>query len=118
MQLSARFDGDLDTLGEPLSLVLYRIVQEGITNVSRHADAGRVDISVRRARARAPGAREEVVLTLVDDGAGSDLRKAGRGLGLAGMRERVEMLGGRWQVTSAPGAGFGIRARIPLGDIT
>lgn len=117
VQLNVSFDGDLDSVGEPLSLVLYRILQEGITNVSRHAHARRVDISVRRTRANPPTTRDEVALALLDDGRGSDLSGKGHGMGLIGMRERVEMFGGQLQVTSAPGAGFGILARIPAGDV-
>lgn len=116
VELSISFDGDLDSVDEALSLVLYRILQEGMTNVSRHAHAKRVGISVRRTRGDPPKTRDEVSLTLVDDGCGSDLGERGRGVGLIGMRERVEMLGGCLQVTSAPGLGFGLRARIPAGD--
>lgn len=117
VQLSVSFDGDLDSVGEPLSVVLYRILQEGITNVSRHAHAKRVNISVCRTRADALTKRDEVALTLIDDGCGSDLSEKCHGVGLIGMRERVEMLGGRLHLTSAPGAGFGILARIPAGEV-
>jgi signal transduction histidine kinase len=117
VQLSVSFNGDLDSIAEPMSLVLYRILQEGITNVSRHARAKRVSISVCRTGADSAMAGDEVALTLIDDGCGSDLCDKCPGVGLIGMRERVEMLGGRLQVTSAPGAGFGILARIPAGDI-
>ncbi len=106
-------EGDLDSLGEPLNLVIYRILQESLTNVSRHAAASRVAICVVRAPLD-DDTRDEVTLTISDDGRGADLQHVSPGLGLIGMRERVEMLGGRWSVRTHPGQGFMIAASIPL----
>lgn len=110
-ELVAEFDGDLDTLSEPLNLAIYRVIQEGVTNASRHARARH--ITVRAARVPAP---DMVTVSVTDDGCGMDPGRPHAGLGLIGMRERVEMLGGEWSATTAPGKGFSIAARIPIGN--
>jgi two-component system sensor histidine kinase UhpB len=115
VQISISLEGDLDSIGEPLSLVLYRLVQEGMTNVAKHARAQNVGIRVLRSSA-GPQARDEVTFHMVDDGTGADLRERQSGLGLIGMRERVEMLGGQLEVTAQPARGFNIIARIPVGE--
>jgi two-component system, NarL family, sensor histidine kinase UhpB len=106
-------DGELDSLGESLSLAIYRLMQEGVTNVSRHSDATHVAIRVVRER-RGSDVPDVVTLTIADDGSGADLQRTPSGLGLVGMRERAEMLGGKWRVTTFPGEGFRIEASIPL----
>jgi len=112
VRFNVALEGDLDSLDEAVALTLYRLVQEGATNVSRHARARHVDISVRRAPDS--NAADQVVFDMVDDGCGTDLATKTSGLGLIGMRERVEMLGGHFELTTAPGRGFGIHAAIPL----
>jgi signal transduction histidine kinase len=92
--------------------VLYRVVQEALTNVARHAHASRVDVSIQKLR-RAVG------VTIQDDGKSFPVErvlhaKTNKRLGLLGMRERVEMVGGRLHIESAPGQGTTIRAEIPL----
>lgn len=103
-------EGDLDEVSEPLALTLYRLLQEGLTNVSKHARAARIEVRLERCTDRA---RDEVVLSLADDGCGTEPGQRHFGLGLVGMRERVEMLGGRFQVVTEPNRGFSIVARIP-----
>jgi signal transduction histidine kinase len=103
-------EGDLDDVSEPLALTLYRLLQEGLTNISRHARAARIEVRLLRGTG---SAGDEVVLILADDGRGTALGKRQLGLGLIGMRERVEMLGGRFHVETEPGRGFSILARIP-----
>lgn len=104
--------GDLGSCGEQVNLAIYRMVQEALTNISRHARAQRVD--VRLARRAAP--RDEVCLLIEDDGVGTDLHERGTGLGLVGMRERAELLGGTFDVSSQPGHGFRLAAVLPVGD--
>ena len=104
-------DGDLEGLGELLNITVYRVVQEGLTNVAKHATAGRVELRV--ARTSPAAAEDEVVLTLADDGVGAPPDHAHAGLGLIGMRERVEAAGGRLQTVSAPDCGFRLVARMP-----
>jgi signal transduction histidine kinase len=99
-----RLDTDRET-------VLYRVVQEALTNVAKHSGASRVTVYLR--------ADEDQVETRVsDDGIGFDSLQAGelanRGhYGLAGMRERVELAGGSYRLISAPGYGTVVLARLP-----
>lgn len=87
---------------------LYRIVQEALTNVVKHASARRVSITLVRKQGFA-------VVVVEDDGLGFDPRTTRTGsLGFVGMRERVELVGGRLTVESAPGAGTTIAAEVPV----
>ncbi len=87
---------------------LYRIVQEALTNVVKHASARRVSITLVRKEGFA-------VVVVEDDGLGFDPRTTRTGsLGFVGMRERVELVGGRLTVESAPGAGTTIAAEVPV----
>jgi signal transduction histidine kinase len=94
--------------------VLYRVAQEALNNVGRHAQASQVEVSLQRLP-------QSVRLCIKDNGKAFvvervlDARKYQR-LGLLGMRERVEMVGGSFSVESAPGKGTTIRAQIPLGN--
>jgi len=101
--------------GDAVGITLYRAVQEGLTNIARHANARHVEIRVDEDRggASAPGA---VTLSLRDDGRGSAVPWRDAGLGLVGMRERVEGIGGTLDIRTAPGEGFALRARIPMAD--
>lgn len=103
------FDDSFAQLGEPHASALFRIMQESLTNVVRHARARRVAVRL----ARADGA---AVLSVSDDGAGMDAAARGkpRSFGLRGISERVLLFGGTVTVTSAPGAGTTLVARIPL----
>ena len=113
VDISLSLEGDLDSIGERPSLALYRFVQEGMTNVARHARARHIVIRLRRSPAD-PAAGDEVHFSIVDDGAGADLHAGASGIGLIGMRERAEMLGGSLESTSQPGHGFSIVAHIPV----
>jgi signal transduction histidine kinase len=93
-----------------IEVTLYRLVQEALTNVMKHAHAKRVSIVVLRQS-------REVTLLVEDDGQGFDPARApaGRGLGLTGMRERASLVGGEYMIESRPGEGTTVRVRIPLG---
>jgi PAS domain S-box-containing protein len=101
-------DEDLE-LGEPHATGVFRIVQESLANVAKHAGASRVGVRV---------AREGAVLLLQvqDDGAGFDPAAPRRpqSLGLAGLRERSQLLHGEVRIESAPGRGTRVEARVPL----
>jgi two-component system, NarL family, sensor histidine kinase UhpB len=112
-QMSIALEGELDELDEDTSLTIYRLAQEGLTNIARHAAARSISVSVIRKGPRIQD-RDVVEIALMDDGRGADLTKQTLGLGLRGMRERVEMLQGELQVTSAPGCGFRIVACLPV----
>jgi signal transduction histidine kinase len=94
--------------------VLYRVAQEALTNVARHAQASRVDASIQRLP-------NLVCMQIKDDGRSFDVErvlqtKRSKRLGLLGMRERVEMVGGQLTVESTPGQGTTVRAQIPFGN--
>ncbi|HWQ23174.1 MAG TPA: GAF domain-containing protein [Gaiellaceae bacterium] len=95
-----RLPGEIET-------TLYRIVQEALTNIVRHAQATRVSVVLRRAA----GA---VTAVVEDDGAGFDPAAQHAGLGLVGMRERAALAGGRLTIEAAPGRGTTIVAEVPL----
>jgi signal transduction histidine kinase len=93
-------------LPSELETVLFRIVQETLTNIVRHAEASRVSILLT--------AKNGAVTAVVeDDGVGFDPLTVS-GLGLVGMRERVELVGGRLQIESGAGAGTTVVAEVPL----
>jgi signal transduction histidine kinase len=95
-------------LGPELETTVYRVVQESLTNVVKHAGASSIDIAVRCAD-------DAVEVCVADDGIGFDTEaSAGNGFGLAGMRERVELAGGELSVLPGAGAGTVVRARLPL----
>jgi signal transduction histidine kinase len=92
--------------------ILYRVAQEALTNVSRHAHASRVEVGIQKVA-------EGICLKIADNGKSFEVERVlnARGakrLGLLGMRERVEMVGGRFTVESVPGTGTTISALIPL----
>jgi PAS domain S-box-containing protein len=98
------------TLAPSAALALFRILQEALTNVARHAQARHVVVELRRER-------ESAALVISDDGRGLPaVEVAGRrSLGLMGMRERAAALGGEIEISGAPGRGTTVRARIPAG---
>jgi two-component system sensor histidine kinase UhpB len=97
------FEAGLPELDGQTELVLYRVAQEALTNAARHAEAGRVEVSLRRA----DGA---VVLAVDDDGRGCGV--APEGAGIRGMRERALLVGATLDITSAP-SGTRIRLTVP-----
>jgi len=103
---------DLSRLDAVRALALFRLVQESLTNVARHAQAERVDIRI--ATVRAGESSECIEATITDDGRGADLGVPGKGLGLIGMRERTAAFGGSLLLSSAPAGGFRVRATLPI----
>ena len=95
-------------------IALYRILSEALSNAARHGGGERVEVRVTDA------GDGTLVVEVSDKGPGFDTRrKPGHGhLGLAGMRERTELLGGRFELQSSPGAGTRVRAYLPLTDAT
>lgn len=100
-------------LDEDLRIGVYRIVQECLTNVAKHARAS--DVEVRLEVADTHGGRS-LRLHIRDDGRGFDPATTPAGLGLSGMRERVATLAGEMRIDTAPGRGVDIRISVPLGD--
>jgi signal transduction histidine kinase len=93
-------------LPDELRTCIYRVVQEALHNCARHAQARTVKVTVDQEPTR-------IVLTVEDDGHGFDARRV-RGLGLVGMEERVNHLGGAFAVKSAPGSGTRVEVELPL----
>ncbi len=107
--------GDLAVVPEDVGLTAYRIVQESLTNVLKHA--GPAAATVELAVTSGPGAAE-LGVTVTDDGRGASAALAaipGAGRGTAGMRERVAVLDGSLSTGPRPGGGYRVHARIPLG---
>jgi PAS domain S-box-containing protein len=102
----------VEQLSSASRMALYRVVQAGLSNVAQHAKASRVAVRIQQC----PRA---VRLEIKDDGIGFVLgagspAKHGQRLGLLGMKERVEMVGGTFTIESAPGHGTTVRAEIPI----
>ncbi len=95
-----RLDPDVET-------IVYRVVQESLTNAARHAEAERVEIDVIERAG-------ELEVVIRDDGRGFDTDAPASGFGLTGMKERVALWGGTLNISSAPGAGTTIDATLPL----
>jgi signal transduction histidine kinase len=103
-------DGSPPPLPGAVDVSIYRIVQEALTNVLKHAGPARADVTIGCAE-------EAVTIEITDNGTGApgNQTPAG-GHGLAGMRERVAVFGGELCTGPRPGGGFAVRARLPLGD--
>jgi signal transduction histidine kinase len=102
----------VENLDSARRTVLYRVAQEALTNVARHAQAGLVDVTITKV----PGAAR---MEVHDDGKSFQVpqtlsARTNKRLGLLGMRERVEMVGGTLAIASAPGQGTTVRAEIPF----
>lgn len=96
-----------EPLPEDYEIAIYRVVQEALTNIVRHADAAHVSVVLT-------ATRQAVQLTVEDDGRGFDAEGSfGDHLGLASMRERVELLGGVMRIESTAGEGTTIHVRLP-----
>jgi two-component system, sensor histidine kinase and response regulator len=85
---------------------VYRLVQEGLTNICKHANATAIQVQIQTTA-------DQLLLTLTDNGRGFCSQETSGGFGLQGMRERVAALGGQLEIVSAPGAGCQILARFP-----
>jgi signal transduction histidine kinase len=96
-------------LGPDEERIVYRLTQEALTNAVKHAGASRVDLLAEEAEG-------EIRIVVRDDGEGFDPEAPTAGRGLAGMRERIELFGGAIEVSSKPGEGTEVRARVPLGE--
>ncbi|HZA51607.1 MAG TPA: sensor histidine kinase, partial [Myxococcaceae bacterium] len=111
--LAVRVESEIAGRLEPnVATTLYRLVQESLTNAVKHSGAGTVRIRLVREE-------KELCCEILDDGAGFDVSavlagEQGRGLGLLGMRERVNAVGGELEIDSRPNFGTQVRARIPL----
>jgi signal transduction histidine kinase len=105
----------LPPLSDDADTLIFRVAQEGLTNVVRHANAGAAELVLQ-------AEPDRVLLRLRDSGSGCDMAAAlaagseGRSSGLGGMRDRVQLFGGQLHVDSRPGAGFAIEIVFPFGS--
>jgi signal transduction histidine kinase len=104
-------EGLEDRVPADLETIVFRLVQEALANAARHSGASSAAVGVRRDGDR-------ILLSVTDGGRGFDAARAlaagGPGGGLQGMRDRVQLFGGRFQARSAPGAGTAIEVALPL----
>ncbi|MDR0901710.1 MAG: sensor histidine kinase [Opitutaceae bacterium] len=112
LRISLAASPGVEALNNARSTVLYRVAQEALTNVARHARAQLVTVRVLKTDAA-------VRLEIHDDGKAFQVdrflaAKPNKHLGLLGMKERVEMVGGKFSIESAPGKGTTVRAEIPF----
>lgn len=103
--------GEVDSVPDEVRTCLYRVVQEALTNVARHAQAKRIRVAISRHDGH-------VSVAIEDDGIGFSVSRSRKatGLGLVGLKERVSELSGDVQIVSAPGQGTRLYVQIPLGD--
>jgi len=110
IQIEKKIDIQEQEIPEPLKMAIYRIMQEGMTNITKHSGASLVLLSFRKMDSR-------IELVVQDNGRGFDLQEAHssedsrRGLGLVSMRERAEHSGGSFSIESARGKGTRIQVR-------
>lgn len=113
LQVELETSGMEERVHPDLETVVYRLVQEALTNVAKHAKAPSARVSVRRAPGR-------LLLIVRDEGRGFDPGQAlvadgeDRGGGIRGMRDRVDLFGGRFELRSAPGTGTSMEVELPL----
>lgn len=112
IHFTASAAGKIEQLDNLKRTMLYRVAQEALTNITKHAQASQAKVSIEIQT-------DAICMTISDNGKSFDVKhafsaKRRRGLGILGMRERVEMLGGRFAIDSAPGKGTTVRVHIPL----
>jgi two-component system sensor histidine kinase DegS len=112
LEISLTAFPQVEKLASGQRIVLYRVIQSALSNVAKHAQAHKVEIMILQEV-------RHVCLTIADDGKSFDTRrlrytKGDRRLGLLGMRERIEMIGGSFKIHASPGCGTTLTACIPM----
>jgi len=113
LRCNERFPDEEPQFNRAGAIALFRIVQEALANVAKHAKASEVDIALELTD-------RDVVVTVRDNGAGAaptDLNRP-RSHGIAGIRHRIQVLGGRVSISSVPGRGTTVRATVPLASVS
>lgn len=112
LQVRLKMPDELKPIADAPAVALYRVAQAALSNIARHAKATEVWLTIRQTQ-------RTLIMEIADNGKAFDVRhahsgrKAGR-LGLIGMRERAEMIGGRFSLTSTPGKGTTVCVRLPF----
>ncbi|WP_078622089.1 histidine kinase [Streptomyces sp. NRRL S-244] len=110
VRMDVAWSGERRPLPSDIELAAFRIVQEALTNVVRHARADRCRVEIAYGR-------DELALEVTDDGRGlPEGASPGAGFGLTGMRERTALLNGRFEAGPQPGGGFRVAAALPVGQ--
>ncbi len=107
LHLQLNCSDSVDKLDKTMSIQVFRVIQECLTNVIRHAQASRVQIDLQLLQ-------HKLQLKVQDNGMGCDLSALSKGFGLLGMKERIKSLDGNFRLESQPAAGFSVIAQIPL----
>ena len=107
IRIDLALDESLDDVPPRVGAELLRVIQEALSNVARHADATLVTLALARSDTG-------LVLEVTDNGVGFDPDDVDRGFGLTSMRERIDSVGGRFEVRSARSAGTRISVSVPL----
>jgi signal transduction histidine kinase len=108
LEVRTEIEGDVRPLPFGVDVAAFRIVQEALTNVTRHAPGATATV-------RLANGERDLTVQIDDDGGGSTTHgTVGTGKGIVGMRERVDALGGELEVGHRPGGGFRVRVRLPL----
>ncbi len=110
LTINLQCDDQVDHLDQHITIQLFRVIQECLTNINRHADATEVNIEVVIAGDR-------LQMHIQDNGQGCELDECSTGFGLLGMRERIKSLDGRFKVVSKPGEGMSIQANMPVDSV-
>ncbi len=109
MSFNLNCDDAVDMLNRTIVIQIFRVIQESLTNIVRHANASHVTINIE-----IKSNPDVLVLSITDDGKGCDLDKIPSGFGLLGMEERIKLLGGSFKIQSQVNQGTQINAQLPL----
>lgn len=120
LQIAAQLDDLTGALPKEAEINLYRIVQESLNNIVKHARARQVKIAVQKEQVFAKGGAPRAIVRIEDDGRGFDLTALAtgkRGLGLSSITERARMLGGKVLIDSAPGRGTSVTVIVTIDSL-
>ncbi len=111
--LELKLEGELKKLGEDINITIYRITQEALSNIYKHAQANHISVYLSR-KVELTDKSDYLLLSIKDNGKGYSSDQISKGLGLLGMRERAITLGGEFTVHSVPNYGTEINVILPL----
>jgi signal transduction histidine kinase len=101
---------ELPAISRDISVCLFRVIQEALLNISRHAETDRVQVELF-------SGKESVNVAIVDHGRGFDRQRCADGMGITAMEQRVKLLKGKFSIISLPGRGTCVNAAIPLAKV-
>jgi len=107
IDLNFYFDENIENINQKMSIHLFRMTQECLTNVLRHAQASQVTIQLQQLE-------NSIQLSIEDNGKGCDIKRLNSGFGILGMRQRIKTIGGELSIQSEQGHGLILTARIPI----